>query len=249
MIEYLSLLSNIFKLELVAALVATITFIKYRKTINFEASDYLLRFLWIGVFCEFIGHYPRYIDHIGIDKSDFFINNQKLLKNYWIFNIYSIVIYSIIVIYFKKQLKNKIFKKILTYSVYIFLITTIINISVTDIFFKAFSQYTDFTGLLIIICAISFYYYELLNSNDILKVNSSLPFYISFTLLLYYLSMTPIFLSSVFYTKEEVVFIKYYKSILSFGNYFLYGMFIFAFLRCYWFNKSPNTKSSLSSTL
>ncbi|MEP0262292.1 hypothetical protein [Dokdonia sp.] len=248
------LISKIFTIpilfEIVAALAATITykFFKDEKNISFK---FLCFYLWLVAFIDVMGAYPYVIYYYNYDELAFFIDidNKKWLKNYWIFNILIAIAYIFYSWYFREQLYLKKHKKILKYSIYIYTIFCVLYSLYTPLFFDTFLKLNNLFGLLLLTLSIAFYYYELLRSDKILSIGYSLPFYISIATLLWYISVTPLVLSSEFLVSIELVFLEYYRLILNYANYFLYGIITFGIIRCYWLNKSQNTKSFSSSTL
>lgn len=235
-------------IEIVAAAVATITFIIFRKK-QIQDLIYITIYLWIVVFVENLGIYSTYICDQGYDEHSFFINNPYLVHNYWLFNIYSIVTYSLFVIFFFKQFASiRLLKKVKT-VLFFFLVFSMIYMLWTGIFIRGYSKFIELLGLVLFSISIGYYYFKLLTSNDILSIGRSFPFFISIATLLFFLTMTPLFISSEFIKLSETVFTEYYRIISTYANYFLYGIIIFGIVRCYWFNKSQNTKFSSSPTL
>lgn len=234
--------------EVVAALAATTLYINHRK-IRTKALKFLSIYLWIVIFVEFFGSYAFFVCLYKLDENSFFVNYQGLTKNYWMFNIYLASAYTFYAWYFVKQLVSEKKKIIAKYAIIIFNMIVIADFIFSDIFFEEYSQLMNLLGLILIVLVLSMYYYELLNSDRILSISNALPFYISIGVLIFYVSVTPLMLSSQFFISEETVFVEYYGMILSYANYFLYGMIIFGIVKCYWFNKSQNTKLSSSPTL
>lgn len=235
-------------LEFVAALVATISYLKTKglKTKTFKT---LCVYLWVIITIEIIGSYTFLICPYKLDELPFFINYLELSKNYWMFNVSLAFGYIFYTWYFFKHLISKIYKNIIKYAIVTFTIITITDFIFGGIFFIGYSQFMNLSGLILIVMVLIMYYYEILKSDRILNITHKLPFYISIGVLLYYLSVTPLFLSSEYIQKEEIVFITYYRLILSYANYFLYGIIIFGIVKCYWFNKSQSKKFSSSPTL
>jgi hypothetical protein len=246
--NYFSNYSLPFILEIVAALVATITFIVKPKS-NDKSLLYITLYLWLVVFVENIGLYSEYICYHKYDESGFFLNNVDFIKNFWIYNIYTIVAYSFFSIYFFKQFADENLLKKVKLCLCFFLIFSMSYMLLTGVFAKSYSKFIELLGLVVYLISVGYYYYKLLASNEVLSIGKSLPFFISISTLLFFLTMTPLFLSSEFLSLKETVFTKYYRIIITYANYFLYGMFIFGIVKCYWFNKSQNTKLSSSSTL
>lgn len=235
-------------LEIVAALAATITYKFYKKNAN-VGFKVLCIYLWFVVFVDVIGAYTYVICYYKYDELPFFINNIQWVRNYWLFNILIVVAYIFYSWYFREQLYLNKHKQILKYGILSYLIFCLCYCLYTPIFFETFLKLNNLLGLLLLTLSISLYYYELLRSEKILSIGYSLPFYISIATLLWYISVTPLVLSSEFLVSVELIFLKYYRLILNYANYFLYGIIIFGIVRCYWFNKSQNTKFSSSSTL
>lgn len=235
-------------LEFVAAIAATLSyiFIQESKTKKFR---FLLFFLWFTVIIEFIGSYTRLVEPYCFEDITFFKEYNQFIKNYWIFNIYLALTYTFYAIYFYKHLISKKYKNIIKYAIIIFNLITALDFIFGEIYFTEYSQVMNLSGLTLIIMILCMYYYEILTSDRILNISYKLPFYISVGVLLYFISVTPLMLSSQYINKEEIVFTKYYRLILSYANYFLYGIIIFGIVKCYWFKKSQNTKFSSSSTL
>ncbi len=235
-------------LEFVAALAVTFSYIliKESKTRTFK---FLLFFLWVTVLIEFIGSYARLVEPYCFEDITFFKEHPQFTKNYWIFNIYLALTYTFYAWYFLKHLISKNNKKIILYAIFIFNIITIADFMFGGVFFIGYSQLMNLFGLIFIMIVLSMYYYEILKSDRILNITHTLPFYISIGVLLYFISVTPLMLSSQYIKPEEIVFTTYYRLILNYANYFLYGIIIFGIVKCYWFNKSQNTKFSSSPTL
>lgn len=197
---------------------------------------------------EVVGHYPYYIYEKGLDKNEFFTNYPSLALGYWLSNIYSIINFFSLGVFFLWELKKKKHLNILKLCLAIFALASISNLIISNDFFTMYSKVTDVLGLCLLIISISFYYYELLMDTAVLKIGRSFPFYVSIALLVYYICITPLILLNDLYIQEELVFRTYFEKVISVGNYFLYGMFIFGYLWCYWFNKSLNRKFSSLST-
>ncbi len=235
-------------LEFVAAVVATFSYIKIKK-LKTQTFKFLSIYLWIVISVEVLGSYTFLICPYKFDELPFFINNPQFNKNYWLFNIYTALAYMFYTWYFFKQLISSKKKSIVIYSMITFNIITIFDFIFGEIFFIGYSQLMNLFGLILIVMVLCMYYYEILTSDRILEITHKLPFYISVGVLLYFISITPLFLSSQYIKSEEIVFTKYYRLILSYANYFLYGIIIFGIVKCYWFKKSQSTKFSSSPTL
>jgi hypothetical protein len=233
--------------EIAAALVAVISYIKYKSVMTRGGVLFVILIVYTAI-NEVVGHYPYYIYDKGLDKSEFFTNNPSLALGYWLSNIYALINFFLLGVFFLWELKKKRHKYILSFCLAIYAFASIANLIFSNDFFTMYSKVTDVLGLCLLIISISFYYYELLLDTAVLKIGRSFPFYVSIAVSVYYLCMTPFILLNDLYILEELVFRIFFDKVISLGNYFLYGMFIFGYLWCYWFNKSLNKKSSSLST-
>lgn len=231
-----------------AAIVATIYYFQ-KKEPNNKTLKYLYLFLWLTVITEILGSYTSIICYYKMDESLFLINDSKWLKNYWIFNVYTVISFTFYTWFFKRQLTSRKNKIILNYVIIFFIVLTTSDLVFGNILFVGYSQIMNLIGLILIVTVLSMYYYEILISDRILNISNSLPFIISVGVLIFQISSTPLFLSSQYIKADEIVFITYYRLILSYANYFLYGIIIFGIVKCYWFNKSQSKKFSSSPTL
>lgn len=234
-------------LELTAAIVAVGSLIKFPQHFG-RPERVLVFYLCISFFSECIGLTRGFIYNNGLEDNAFYLKYPQLTQTYWWFNIYIIIAALCFGFYFRSQLKSSKFKKIFKWVLIVFLVTTVINLIFSDVYFANYSLYTDVTSVIILGAIISFYYYELLSSDAILSLGRSFPFLISIPVFLYYIAISPLFFLSSFLVPKELVFYEFYRSLLASGNFLLYGMFIFGYLWCYWFNKSLNRKSSSLST-
>lgn len=247
-ISYFSNYPIPFIIEIVAAVVATISIIFFRKKHSKDLL-YFTAYLWLVVFVENLGLYSTYICNNGYDESSFFLENPYLITNFWIYNIYTPIAYSFFVFFFFKQFASVQLLRKVKLTIWFFILFSISYMLWIGVLFENYSKFIELLGLVLFLISIGYYYNNLLTSNKILSIGKSFPFFISIATLLFFLTMTPLFLSSEFISLSETVFIEYYRIIITSANYFLYGMFIFGIVRCYWFNKSQNTKFSLSPTL
>jgi uncharacterized membrane protein len=119
-------------------------------------------------------------------------------------------------------------------AVIAFIVAAITNFFISDVFFNLISKFTMIAGSILILISILLYYFELLRGDSLLQFNKSITFYISVGLLVYYLSMTPLFIyGSYYYTDTgSQSFKKFYLNTLSVANVIMYVTFILGFLLC-----------------
>lgn len=130
----------LFILELLAAIIATITYKKYRYT----PSQYFLYLLWFTIFIELMAQmiFLNAKDHFNYGESWLVgvFNNilpvDYLKFNNWLFNILSIVTYTFYLLYFLLLVKAEKFKKTIKLFVFLFILIIIsvtFNILIKDI--------------------------------------------------------------------------------------------------------------------
>jgi hypothetical protein len=208
------------------ALITGIYFYNRNKDKN---TLYLIRFLSITVFVELLGWYPSFIDANGIFS---FLKGTSIETNYWIYNIYHIISALFYISYFKWYLKSKKAVFILNFLSIMFFIGAVLYLVFSGIFFVAFSPFTLIVGTILIFLSIALYYLELLKSDQILIVHKTLPFYISVGASIFHLCTTPIYIYSLYFSKEDLNFLKVYLWINYSSNLILYTIFILGFLIC-----------------
>ncbi len=69
----------------------------------------------------------------------------------------------------------------------------------------AMSSYTSMSGTVLLAVIIGAYYYEMLTSEKILQVFSSLAFYISIAAVVWHLVVTPLYIYSSYFTASSPV--------------------------------------------
>lgn len=210
--EIADLLFVITALQLAAAIVASITFSKYR----FSNERYFLYFLW----------YTFAVDVIGATLGYGFS-----LKNFWVYNAYTISSFLFYFYWYYTILKSKNFKRTIVVFTGIFLVVAIVSL-----FYQSWLEYHSYSfnvGALFVLVLTLFHFYQLLKSDEILIVKYKLSFWISTALLLFYMGMIPLFSLSSFIKFRGASYIL----ILLGLNIILYGCYIIGFL---WTNKKYN---------
>lgn len=202
-----------------------------RKTKHSPMVRYFVWFLWLTVFVEIIATYAGAAFHSDY-KYFSFIKGTPFAGNYWIYNIYSIIAFTAYISLFSFHLQDKKWRKGLLFTTGIFIVSSIVYLFVTDVYFKAHSSFTFFVGSLIVLISIGVFYWELLKSDEILAVKRSIHFYISIGALVYHLGFVPLVIYSRYYNMESPEFVKIYVFILYGINYFLYSLYTLGFVIC-----------------
>ncbi len=220
--------------EIMAVISGAIYVNKYRED---NSSRYLFYFLFFTLFIELIfGWLPRVIGRMEILR---FLENSILSNNEWIYNIYIITKFLFYTFYFNLFLKKRELRNIMIFGMFLFLISTVINLIFSKVFFVTISSYTYITGSLLLMLSVLFYFFEVLKSDEILNFHKTIVFYISIGTLIFHLCVTPLFIYSKYYKIEKSPeFVQVYQIILTAANIFMYSCYTIGFLVCSRKNKS-----------
>lgn len=115
---------------------------------------------------------------------------------------------------------------------YLFIIATILNLVLSDVYFTSASQFTALTGTLFLFLTVVVFYFELLQSDVLLNLKRFLPMYISIGILIFNLCLTPVDIFSEYFAPENPFYNQLRANVYLYGNIFLYSTFILGFLIC-----------------
>ncbi|OBQ56609.1 hypothetical protein JJL45_12590 [Tamlana sp. s12] len=219
--------------EIIAAVIGGIVYNFYKPT----AAKFFVFFLFYIVILEVIGFYTILVVPNNILS---FIIGTNFEKNHWFYTItWDIGAVLFYVYYFKKILVTQIFKSIISIAGICFLVFSISYIIVNnDMFFTEFYDSIVVFGALIIVLCTSLYFIEILKSDKILFFYKDLNFYISITIFLWWIVVTPLTFYDVYFVYEvgshnrDKEFFILRQSIYIIANLFMYGMFTFALIYC-----------------
>lgn len=229
--KYYSILTHL--VEFVSAISGFFLLHKYK---NSEVK-YFIYFLIYIVICELLASYTRFVRDNGFLS---FLEGTLIEKNHWWATLYwqmgAIVFFSY---YYQKILRGLLFKKIIKIVTCVFLIfsTTYIIFNWQDFFIRFFPSITIFGAIIIFLCTM-FYFFELLQSDNILTFYKSVNFYISATIFIWWLIITPIvffdkyqtYILNVYEFDREYVVLRGYVYLVS--NILMYSTFTFALIYC-----------------
>ncbi|WP_310991749.1 hypothetical protein [Aequorivita marina] len=194
-----------------------------------KPTYYLVWFLGITIFIELFNWYAYFV-YFGYFS---FLKGTVFESNYWSGNIYGLISYLFYINYFKWHLLDKVKIKIVNAFAITFLVVSLAEIVFSGGFFLRLLPISNVLGTILVLISISFYYLELLKSNQILVVQRSLPFYVSVGALLYHLCATPLFIYSVYYSNSvDPGFVSLYRHIIFGINILFYSIYIVGFLIC-----------------
>ena len=216
-------------------LLAAITGSYYLKTAAtpIKNSKYLVYFLWLTVFVEFVGLYSP-IGYFSNYRYFSFIKGTIFQNNLWWYNIFAILNFSFFTYYFISFLRNKTLKAIAHICIVLFLIVSFGIYIIRGNLFQVTSNFVMIMGTLLLLMSVLSFYFELLRSDLLLQLKRFLPFYISVGVLVFNLSITPVDILSDYFSGGEAneLFIKLHVNVLLYANIFLYTSFILGFLIC-----------------
>ncbi|MCX2681498.1 hypothetical protein OOZ15_16210 [Galbibacter sp. EGI 63066] len=215
----------IFYLEILAAIVATITFKKYKHT----PCRYFLFLLWLTVFVETLGLLRFYNYYYPEHPVMMFFRNilgeSRVASNFWIYNIFIPVSYLTYFVFFYAFLKQIYKKWVLAILILYVLVVAFSVLYRINSFNEGYLSEIDIAGALFYLVCYCLYFYELLHSNEVLKLYKSLPFWILTGALIFNLTTIPIFVFS-----EQLNYSNHYRVVLNISNIVLYGCFITGFI-------------------
>ena len=207
---------------------------------------YFAWFLWYVFLLDFSGLYSLWA-FFDDYKTFPFLEDSLFTRNVWLHNwnhLISISFYSFLFITLLKRIN---FKKTLKFALGSYVLFGILKLISSSQIFYTYDMSILFIGVLLLITAISSYYFELLLSNKILDFKKDIFFYISVGLLVWHLCVPPIHIYSVYFSVENVDFIKTHTTILRYANIFMYGLFSFAFIYCAQQKQLPILNKNISN--
>jgi len=217
--------------EIIAAITGILLLKKYKNS----NTKYFIYFLIYVTILELIGSYPDYLaKYTFLSDIKVALEGTLFESNYWWFSIFwkigSALFYSF---YFIKILKTKLYIKMIKLSSILFFISSIIYIAInwSDFFISTLPFISIFGATIIILCVI-FYFLEMLQSDTILTFYKSINFYISTTILIWWLVITPIVFYDVYFSTADWNFVILKWQIYLLMNIFMYSSFTIALIWC-----------------
>lgn len=216
-----------FSVEILAAVIGLICYKKYKGTV----AKYFIWFLVCLSICDFLASYVYYIKNDGFLN---FLQGTVFVRNFWwstlFWKIGAIVFFSF---FYFKILTNQLFKQIVRFSGISFFVFSIVYILFNwDDYFIRFFPIISVLGAGIIFLSTVFYFIEVLTSDKILTFFRSLYFYISSTIFIWWLIITPLVFYDIYNSHSDWNFIFLKWQIYLFANIFMYLTYTFALIWC-----------------
>ncbi|WAC02644.1 hypothetical protein N7U66_02875 [Lacinutrix neustonica] len=206
-------------IEFLAAFSSLYFYHKYKNT----AAKFFIYFIFYLFICDFISlNYYYFVNNYLV-----FFKGTILEKNKWWSTLYwkigAIIFYSF---YYNKILKKSIFKILLKTLTYCFLIISFVKIfkNWDDFFVISFPIISILGAIIILMCSI-FYFIEGLEYNKILVFYKSINFYISVSIFIWWLIITPLVFYDLYFSTSDWNFVILKWQIYLFANIFMYTTF------------------------
>ncbi len=213
--------------ELLAAIFGTVYVVRYRED---TPTRYFVIFLWITVFVEVIGGISGYI---GRWESFSFLEDTFLEKNAWLYNLYSIISYCVYFLFFKYNIRGRNNYRIINIIIVTFIVSSIGYLIFSKEFFEVQSSFIMIIGTLLLMTVIFIYFFQLLQSDRILDIGSSIVFYVAAGALVMHLCITPLLIFIQFFSIEKSPeFVEVFTIIIPCTIIFTYTCYSIGFLVC-----------------
>jgi hypothetical protein len=215
--------------ELLAAIAGSIYIYKSKDKITL----YFVQYLWLTVIVENLAIYSRFMRNNYDNELFILIKNSSFCTNYWLYNVRAVILIILLGKYYKSLItnnKHKMYVKALSIG---FALFSVLYLIFSDSFFTNSIPYGFMIRTLIIAIFVCLYYLSVINSEKILAFYKSKHFYLSTTLLLWSLAITPLFIFSSYYTLNNPNFIYLRQIILICSNIIMYLCFTAVFLTSY----------------
>lgn len=217
-----------YTLEFFAALAGTYYL---KKVGSNKIAKRLVIFLWVIFFIEIFSLYTA-LGYYSDYKYLSFIEGTWYVANYWLYNPFLIFSFTFYIYYFRYYIDDRFWRQTIKYLTIGYIILSIFNLVVSDVFLEGYSQFTTIGGTLVLILTITIFYFELLRSDVLLKMKHFLPLYISIGALIYHLCTTPIDIFSRYFGGENQFFVQFRLNLYQYLNIFLYSTYILGFIIC-----------------
>jgi hypothetical protein len=204
---YLTLLSGI------------IGIIFWQKLPDYKSKLFLFS-IWFSVLMDFVG--TNFTQWTG-------------LRNYWVYNTYNLIIFSVYLFLIKLLLKKLVYKYIAHFCLIVFVLISVLNWCFFQNGVENVLTYSYATGVIFVTILSSFYLFELFSTDQILNYNKSIFFWFVLGVLIFHVPFLPFMLSAKWFLIKCTSSI--FSLILFFLNLLMNTSFIIGFV---WSEKKYN---------
>jgi|GEM_PF-906298 len=215
-------------------LIAAIAGIWYlRRTCNSGLEiKFFVYYLVLIVFLELYGYLPiwAYLENYEILS---FYKDSLFRRNVWWANGINIITTLCISWIFIKSLSNHAIQQKFQWLLISYVLFSFLSFSTFGEYFHAYDPYVSILGVFIIMIAVGFYYFQILNSDKILNFYGDLRFYISVGIVLWALCIIPLNIYSKFFNIQNPLYMELDRIVLRYSNIFLYSVYAIGFYMDY----------------
>jgi len=186
-------------------------------------------YLWITVFVEIIGAYGYLLQNNYDYEWYVALKNGVFCSNTWLYNIYDFLAIGLIGLFYSNLMTSKIFKNSIRLIFIAYALFAFGFFTSNDTFFVKSLPYSFIFGTASICVYITFYFIELMRSDELLSFFKLPSFYISIGLLIWYLCFTPLFIFEEYLYDMNTKFVAFRIKCLLFINVFTYLCYTFGF--------------------
>ncbi|HKX86688.1 MAG TPA: hypothetical protein VJL37_08440 [Flavobacterium sp.] len=173
-------------LQFITAVIGTIYYYKYKNSV----LKYFLYLLWYTSLNDVLGYFYQDITNAA--------------NNYFIYNFYQVLRFSIILFIYKSYVESIDYKKLIKLFIGAYCLSVVINFFVED-FFETYFVNTFIIGATLIATSVLFYLFEVLKSDKVLYVTESLIFWVSFAHLVYFVPNVPFYIVRKYYSDSSSI--------------------------------------------
>lgn len=173
-------------LQFITAVIGTIYYYKYKNSV----LKYFLYLLWYTSLNDVLGYFYQDITNAA--------------NNYFIYNFYQVLRFSIILFIYKSYVESIDYKKLIKVFIGAYCLSVVINFFVED-FFETYFVNTFIIGATLIATSVLFYLFEVLKSDKVLYVTESLIFWVSFAHLVYFVPNVPFYIVRKYYSDSSSI--------------------------------------------
>lgn len=210
---------------IIMAAIAAITC--YKKFKNTHVK-YFIYFLVYVALVDFLGGYRSFVaDYEIFSSARDQIKGTFFENSYWWFTLFwyigSAVFFSF---YYYNLIKNKRLKLIIKIGCLLFLLMSFYLILIDlDRFSNAYINPINIIGAILILMSVSFYFIEILSSNQVLGIGKSINFILSAALFIWWLIITPLIFYDLYFSISDIEFVSLRKLTYLYSNIFMYTTF------------------------
>jgi len=220
-----------FGLVFLPAIVGLVLYKKYNNTL----VKYFIWFCFFVVFVEIIGAYELYVEKIESLRfiKELIVGSIFENSNWWYLIFWTLANVLFYAFYFGKLISNRQLKRVIKYLAILYLIFFLVFFlrGIKEMHTSAQIPINIVQALIIVIIVFT-YFVELLKSDKILSVFSSVHFYIASIILLWHLVMTPLIFYELYFNKSDMDYAIMKAVIFLSCNTLMYITFSFALIWC-----------------